>query len=152
MAKALIQAPFGPIAVDWRGGALAGGDLVPQGERDGAVLPDWVRAEFVAYLENPGHRIDLPLQPAGTAFQQRVWSALRAIPPGRPCTYGELAARLGSSARAIGQACRANPCPLVVPCHRVVGRRGAGGFGGARAGAPLAVKRWLLRHEGWEED
>jgi methylated-DNA-[protein]-cysteine S-methyltransferase len=85
---------------------------------------------------------------AGTPFQRRVWEAMRAIPPGRTRTYGDLAAELGTSPRAIGGACRANPCPIVVPCHRVVGATGLGGFAGDTSGHKVEVKRWLLRHEG----
>jgi methylated-DNA-[protein]-cysteine S-methyltransferase len=76
---------------------------------------------------------------------------LRSIPPGRTRTYGELASKLGTSARAVGGACRANPCPVVVPCHRVVAANGLGGFAGDTSGRKLEVKRWLLRHEGSTE-
>jgi methylated-DNA-[protein]-cysteine S-methyltransferase len=88
-----------------------------------------------------------PLAPRGTPFQQQVWQALRAIPPGQPCSYGALAARLGSSARAVAAACRANPIPLLIPCHRVVAAQGPGGYMGAVDGAPLRLKLWLLAHE-----
>jgi methylated-DNA-[protein]-cysteine S-methyltransferase len=71
-----------------------------------------------------------------------------AIPPGEVRTYGALARKLRSSARAVGNACRANPVPMVVPCHRVVGATGLGGYMGAFTGDPLAIKEWLLRHEG----
>jgi methylated-DNA-[protein]-cysteine S-methyltransferase len=77
-----------------------------------------------------------------------IWALLRAIPVGQTRTYGEVARELGSAARAVGQACRANPCPIVVPCHRVVGRHGLGGFAGDHQGSRLAIKRWLLHHEG----
>lgn len=87
------------------------------------------------------------LAPHGTPFQQRVWQALRAIPPGQPYSYGELAHRLGSSPRAVAGACRANPIPLLIPCHRVVAAHGPGGFMGATEGEPLRLKNWLLEHE-----
>jgi len=79
-----------------------------------------------------------------------VWEAMQAIPAGETRTYGEIAAAIGSSARAVGGACGANPIPLVVPCHRVVASGGRlGGFMGAREeGFELAIKRWLLAHEG----
>ncbi|HEX9181099.1 MAG TPA: methylated-DNA--[protein]-cysteine S-methyltransferase, partial [Burkholderiales bacterium] len=90
----------------------------------------------------------LPLRAAGTDHQRRVWSALAAIPVGQTLSYGELAGTIGSSARAVGQACGANPLPLLVPCHRVVARDGGlGGFMGRRDGFALSVKRWLLEHE-----
>lgn len=91
---------------------------------------------------------DVLLKPEGTAFQKRVWRALQKIPAGQVVTYGELAQRLKTSARAIGNACRANPVPLIVPCHRVVAKSGLGGFSGVEQGAPLKIKSALLEHEG----
>lgn len=99
------------------------------------------------YFSDPRHCFTLPLAPAGSPFQRRVWSALRRIPAGTTVSYGDLAARLGSSARAIGGACRSNPISLVIPCHRVVSRNGLGGFMGVTAGRSLDIKRWLLAHE-----
>jgi methylated-DNA-[protein]-cysteine S-methyltransferase len=99
------------------------------------------------YFRDPRHVFTLPLAPAGTAFQRRVWNAMRRIPAGTPASYGDLAARLGSGARAVGGACRANPIPVIIPCHRVVGRSGLGGFMGTTAGRGLEIKQWLLAHE-----
>jgi methylated-DNA-[protein]-cysteine S-methyltransferase len=102
-----------------------------------------------AYLKNPRFVFSLPLAPAGTAFQRRVWAGIAAIGSGETRTYGELAQSLGSSPRAVGNACGANPYPLVVPCHRVVAAGGGlGGFARQRGGFLLDVKRWLLGHEG----
>jgi methylated-DNA-[protein]-cysteine S-methyltransferase len=144
-----MDTPLGPIRLTWAWGALQEVDLEP----DPAILaeegvPAAVVADLAAYFVDPGHRFKLPLQFTGTPFQRRVWEALRAIPPGRTRTYGDLAAELGTSPRAIGGACRANPCPIVVPCHRVVGATGLGGFAGDTSGHKVEVKRWLLRHEG----
>lgn len=99
------------------------------------------------YFRDPRHVFTLPLAPAGTAFQRRVWNAMRRIPAGTPACYGDLADRLGSSPRAVGGACRANPIPVIIPCHRVVGRNGLGGFMGTTAGRGLEIKQWLLVHE-----
>lgn len=102
-----------------------------------------------AYLKDPRFVFSLPLAPAGTAFQRRVWAGIAAIGLGETRTYGELARTLGSGARAVGNACGANPYPLVVPCHRVVAAGGGlGGFARRRGGFLLDVKRWLLAHEG----
>jgi len=84
----------------------------------------------------------------GTPFQLRVWWALLNIPLGSTVTYGELARQLRASPRALAAACRANPCPVLIPCHRVVAQNGLGGYAGAGTGPLLAVKRWLLCHEG----
>ncbi len=104
-------------------------------------------AQLEAYMAGRLARFDLPLQWQGTSFQRRVWRLLRDIPPACTRTYGELAMALDSSARAVGGACRANPLPVVVPCHRVVARTGLGGFAGQRNGRRLAFKQCLLSHE-----
>ena len=86
----------------------------------------------------------------GTPFQQRVWQALLQIPYGSTCSYGELAEQVGLSrgyARSVGSACGANPLPLVIPCHRVIGAEGA--LGGYSCG--IEKKRWLLTFEGTEK-
>lgn len=104
--------------------------------------------QVARYFGNPRVALDVPLDVSGTPFQLRIWRALAEIPVGQVRTYGELARGLGTSARAVGGACRANPCPILIPCHRVVGSGGLGGYTGVTPGAGLAVKRWLLRHEG----
>jgi methylated-DNA-[protein]-cysteine S-methyltransferase len=106
--------------------------------------------QLQAYLEDPAFEFDLPLALVGTHHRLAVWEAMQRIPAGRTRTYGELARELGSSARAVGGACGANPLPVVVPCHRVIAANGAlGGFMGARDdGFELGIKRWLLGHEG----
>ena len=108
--------------------------------------------QLSAYLTDPAFDFSLPLAPAGTPFQRRVWQGITAISPGETRTYGELANSLHSGPRAVGNACGANPYPLVVPCHRVVAAHGGsngglGGFARSRGGFLLDVKRWLLAHE-----
>lgn len=103
-----------------------------------------------AYLDDPDFQFDLPLKLTGSAHQIRVWESLKTIPRGQALTYGELAARVHSVPRAIGGACAHNPIPVVIPCHRVVSSGGGlGGFMGGREDDSLAVKRWLLHHEGY---
>jgi methylated-DNA-[protein]-cysteine S-methyltransferase len=106
-----------------------------------------VCTQLQAYFRNPRARFDLPLAPGGSEFQNAVWRAMRRIPSGRVRSYGDLAKSLESAARAVGGACRANPIPIVVPCHRVVSASGLGGFMGATGGRALQIKRWLLEHE-----
>lgn len=89
----------------------------------------------------------LPLALRGSPWQLRVWEALQRIPPGETRTYGRLAVELGSGPRAVAAACRSNPIPILIPCHRVVGTLGLGGYCGAREGAMVEIKRWLLEHE-----
>jgi methylated-DNA-[protein]-cysteine S-methyltransferase len=112
-----------------------------------ALAAETVR-QLRAYLADPGFVFSLPLQPAGTRFQRRVWEQIAQIPSRQTWTYGDLAKAVKSAPRAVGQACGANPYPVVVPCHRVIAA--GGGLGGfARQGGEffLDVKRWLLAHE-----
>ncbi|MGD9602848.1 MAG: bifunctional DNA-binding transcriptional regulator/O6-methylguanine-DNA methyltransferase Ada [Gammaproteobacteria bacterium] len=102
----------------------------------------------VALIETPSRGLGLPLDIRGTAFQQRVWQALRAIPPGGTVSYGELAARIDAprASRAVARACGANPLAVAVPCHRVIGAHGE--LAGYRWG--VARKRQLLAREAGE--
>ena len=113
---------------------------------DGAA-PEVTRAALEGYFEGDVGRLDdVAVSLAGTPFQCRVWTALRAIAPGTTLTYTELARRAGSprAIRAAGHANGSNPVSLVIPCHRVIGRDGS--LTGYAGGIPR--KRWLLRHEG----
>lgn len=103
--------------------------------------------QLKAYFLDPGFRFDLPLANAASDFQLRLRRQLLRVKPGKPETYGSMAERLGSAPRAVGAALRANPLPVVVPCHRVVAANDLGGFSGSRTGRLPAIKRWLLRHE-----
>lgn len=107
-----------------------------------------IARQLHAYFSDPTSPLQWQLQPAGTDYQQRVWCALRAIPVGSVKTYSELAAKVGGSPRSVGNACRQNPIPLYIPCHRVVAKHGIGGFAGKTRGRQIDIKRWLLRHEG----
>ena len=111
--------------------------------RDQRGLRDWLR-EVLQQVQEPQRAASLPLDLRGSAFQQRVWQALREIPPGQTRRYGELAEQLGSHARAVARACASNPLGLLVPCHRVVGAKGA--LTGYRWGVPR--KQALLDQEG----
>lgn len=100
------------------------------------------------YFAGVRRDLDVPVRPDGTAFQLAVWAALRRLPWGRTTTYGELGAAVGKpqAGRAVGRAVASNPMPLLVPCHRVLGR--TGGLTGYTVGAGPATKAWLLGHEG----
>ncbi len=99
------------------------------------------------FFANPQNISTIPHQLQGTPFQKKVWQALRKIPLGQTKTYGELAQELDTAPRAIGMACRHNPIPLVIPCHRVVAANSLGGFCGHTDGNKVAIKQWLLAHE-----
>lgn len=116
---------------------------MPHPVRDNSLYPELARA--VQHLEHPDRPCDLPLDLAGSAFQQRVWQALRQIPAGETASYSEIAQRLGqpNAFRAVARACAANPLAVIVPCHRVV--RLDGGLSGYRWG--VERKRALLERE-----
>jgi methylated-DNA-[protein]-cysteine S-methyltransferase len=123
--------------------ALADGPSGPVDNADAHL--DCAQAQLVEYFAGTRQEFDLVLDPAGTDFQLRAWTALRTIPYGRTISYGQQAAQLGdpAAARAVGVANGRNPLSIVVPCHRVIGASGAlTGFAGG-----LDTKAWLLAHE-----
>jgi methylated-DNA-[protein]-cysteine S-methyltransferase len=148
---AVVQTPLGKIGVVTKDGKLRAVDFI-SGRRSEQGVADPLAGKVVqqlhAYFEDAGSAFRLPLELEGTEFQKAVWNQLRKIPPGRVRTYGDIARVLNSSPRAVGNACRANPLPVIVPCHRVVSSQGIGGYGGAVRGGRLQKKRWLLSHEG----
>ncbi|NWG39056.1 MAG: methylated-DNA--[protein]-cysteine S-methyltransferase [Hydrogenophilaceae bacterium] len=150
MDQAIITAPFGQLRLTADADHLIGIEFllerVPLKKANTPILKE-TEAQLTAYFKNPRHVFDLPMKLDGTPFQQRVWKALCGIPAGTPLTYGQLATKLNTAARAIGGACGANPIPVIVPCHRVVSASGIGGFMKTRYLGPLNIKSWLLAHE-----
>jgi methylated-DNA-[protein]-cysteine S-methyltransferase len=149
IAAPLAEYPF-KLGIRCDGDALSGIDFLPPESHTQIPVTAFAQevvAQLHAYFKNPRFDFDIPLLAGGTAFQQQVWQALRGIAPGAPQSYGQLARQLHSSARAIGGACRRNPIPIIVPCHRVVARQGLGGFAGDTQGHHMIIKQWLLNHE-----
>lgn len=153
----IVETDFGGIGVVMSDSWVAEIRLMPRKETlvfSETIKPiddKWgtIRQQFLNYLDNPAASLALPLlQTHGTPFQRQVWKAIRAIPVGEIISYGQLAQQLTSSSRAVANACGANPFPIVTPCHRVVSRQGLGGFMQGNHEASLAIKRWLLHHEG----
>ncbi|MGQ7843631.1 methylated-DNA--[protein]-cysteine S-methyltransferase [Granulosicoccus sp. 3-233] len=128
--------------------------IFPQGSRAFAAPEHWlpnpgrfdaVRQQLDEYFDGSRQHFSLPLAPNGTDFQNAVWQALTSIDYASTCSYGDLARRLGKpgASRAVGAANGANPLPIIIPCHRVIGASGRlTGFGGG-----LLTKQWLLSHE-----
>ena len=150
---AKLRAPFATIGIRTEGGAVSRVVYLPRVEHAQAPTDEIAEKavrELQQYLRDPEFTFTVPLVTGGTEFQQRVWKTLSAIPPGESRTYGEVARMIRSAPRAVGQACGANRIALIIPCHRVVGSQGAlGGFMNRGDGDPVAVKRWLLTHEGY---
>lgn len=105
--------------------------------------------ELKCYFENPHYSFKKKIKLKGSLFQQKVWRALAQIPVGKTLTYGELAKKLKTSPRAIGQACRTNRIPILIPCHRIVAASHLGGFAGATSGKLMEVKTLLLKYEAY---
>ena len=128
--QAVVAAPGFALGVQCSDDEITAFDFIEARTEQAPTTP--LAAEAVrqlrAYLADPGFAFGLPLRPAGTAFQRRVWAQISAIPAGQTDTYGQLAKNLKNAPRAVGQACGSNPYPLVVPCHRVVAT--GGGLGG----------------------
>lgn len=139
-----VPSPLGPLLVEADAGRLVRLTWSRAGSEGASALLDRAAAELAEYFAGSRHAFDLPLalSPGLTGEVQRE---MLAIPFGETTTYGAIARRLGVPAQAVGQACGANPLPVIVPCHRVLGAGGLGGYSGAGG---VETKVWLLRHEG----
>lgn len=133
-ALTVSQEEEGLVALDWGWGC----------DQQETTLLRHARAQLHAYFDGDLQEFDLPLAPVGSAFRLKVWNALRSIPFGETRAYAEIALEVGGCARAVGQANRSNPLPILIPCHRVVSRNGIGGFTGEGG---VDTKRFLLDHE-----
>lgn len=130
-----VASALGPLTLVERDGALVrlGWDDAPDELPAGGPTPllREAAAQLAAYFAGTLTEFDVPLAPAGTIFQKRVWQAMCEIPYGETWTYGGLAKRAGTVPRAVGGACGANPIPVIIPCHRVLAANGgAGGYSG----------------------
>lgn len=146
-----IDSPVGVLTIRSDGDAITDIDYAGRGKtrrmRDDATPLEREAAKQLArYFAGRLRRFDLPLAPEGTAFNRKAWRAMAAIPFGETRSYGEIAFEIGSGPRAIGGACKRNPIPILIPCHRVLAARGA--LGGYSGGEGLATKRVLLKLEG----
>ena len=141
-----FDSPLGRMTVTQEGEAIAalswGG---PGLGRDETALLREARDQIGAYFARRLQRFDLPLSCPSTPFQHGVLEAMFSIPFGETKTYGDIAGYVQGSAQAVGRACGANPIPILIPCHRVIGASGLGGFSGAGG---VESKVFLLRHEG----
>ncbi len=106
-----------------------------------------LQQKFAAFWINPSQSISIKLLKQGSDYRHRVWDALNNIPFGTTLTYSALANLINSSARAVGNACRDNPYPVIIPCHRVVSVSGMGGYCGQTAGDLMTIKCKLLDYE-----
>ena len=145
MPQLSLHSPVGDITVAEEDGALVSVDWGWVEKQAETPLLKRARDQLNEYFDGQRQSFDLPLAPAGTNYQRRVWAALSQIPFGTTKTYAEIAANAGGSPRSVGQANGRNPLPLLIPCHRVVATQGLGGYSG---GEGIDTKIWLLAREG----
>ena len=144
MLKRSLQSPLGSLTVVEDGAAIAAISW-EDGNSDHTPLLIEACHQLEAYFRKELNNFDLPLRPSGDAFQQSVNRAMCAIPYGQTMEYGEIARNLGSMPQPVGNACGKNSIPIIIPCHRVVGAAGLGGFS---APGGVETKVALLKHEG----
>ena len=147
---AVVPAPFGAVEIETDGERVTALRLVQTARamRPANELAAAAAAQVQRYFTDPTASFTLPLAVHGSEFQCAVWKEIAAIPTGETRRYGDLAAALHAPARSVGQACGDNRLPIVIPCHRVVGATGLGGFAHSKNGHAITIKRWLLEHEG----
>jgi O-6-methylguanine DNA methyltransferase len=141
--KQSLQTPLGPVTLTETGGVITALDWTNSPATPSPLLAEAI-LQLQAYFDRRLTRFDLPLD-FGTGFAEQVRRAMSAIPYGETRHYGDLAREIGAPAQAIGQACGANPLPILIPCHRVLAAKGLGGFS-AKGGVESKV--FLLRLEG----
>ena len=145
MPSLSIPSPVGQLTIDEEDDAIVAIRWADEPAGNGSPLLAEAARQLDAYFAGQRSHFDLPLAPAGSPFEARVWSAMQLIPYGETRSYGDLASMIGSAPRPVGRACGRNPIPIVIPCHRVLARGGLGGYSGQGG---LATKQSLLTLEG----
>lgn len=146
MPQLSLHTPLGDLTVSEEDGAIVSLDWGWGRDQTETPLLLEAKAQLHAYFDGERQEFDLPLAPQGTAYQQRLWGALQNIPYGQTISYGALAKQLETGARPVGTACGANPIPIIIPCHRVIGANGSMGHYSGDGGPDTKVS--LLRLEG----
>lgn len=141
MSQLSLHGPIGDLTISEEVGRIVSVDWGWGCEQEETALLREARAQLFAHFDGILRAFDLPLAPAGTAYQRQVWEVLIRIPYGATRTYTEVAAEAGGAPRSVGQANGSNPIPIMIPCHRVVA---AGGLGGYSGGSGVDTKRWVL--------
>lgn len=147
MPQRTIASPIGPLRLFSEAGHITALRINPPPEPDLAgddALLDQAATQLDEYFHRRRRHFDLALAPLATPRGAALRAAIVGISYGETAQYGDLATRIGSSARAVGQACARNPIPLIIPCHRVLPSKGLGNYSG---GGGVKTKRWLLAHE-----
>ena len=150
MEVCVIQSPLGSLRLSLSAKGLQrleylapGSGLLPAA----SALSKKISQQLIAYFAGDAQTFDIPLDLIGTCYQKKVWTELLQLGFGETLSYGTLAQKIDSGARAVGNACRNNPILIIVPCHRVLRKDASGGYAGQNEGIMMQRKLWLLRHE-----
>ena len=140
-----IRTPAGQLVLTSQQGVISNAEW----ELDNGLYPQdhEIQRQFNQYWLNADKIINIKLLKQGSVYRHKVWAELCKIPFGETMTYSALAGKIDSSARAVGNACRDNPYPVIIPCHRVVSVSGMGGYCGQTEGDFMAIKYKLLAYE-----
>lgn len=144
MPQLSLHTPFGTLTFSEDDGAIVAVDWGWGRDQEETGLLLQAREQMHEYLDGERLAFDLPIRPAGSAYQQKVWATLPLIPRGQAWTYSAIAHRIGGGPRSVARATQCNPIPIIIPCHRAVAARGLGGYCG---GQDLDTKRYLLQLE-----
>lgn len=148
--QAIITSPIGKLGIKTNASAITRIEFLPATKAELAPQNKIAESAIHAlkkYFSNPSCIFVLPLALEITDFQKKVLHYLQKIPVGQTQSYGDIAKNINTSARAVGNACRRNPVPIIIPCHRVVAKKHIGGFSGDIDGIKIKMKKWLLDHE-----
>ena len=148
--QAVLSSPVGKLGIRTSESKLLGIDYLS--DEVELVKPKNIIAketveQLLCYFADPTYQFNLPLELDVSHFQKTVLEFLQRIPTGTTQSYAKLAQNLNTSPRPIGNACRKNPLPIVIPCHRVIAEKNLGGYNGDKRGRMIDIKRWLLEHE-----
>ena len=150
MKTVVVNTSLGCIEITEQSGFIIGvawsKGLASELHSESSLLQE-AAAQITAYFKGDITQFTLPIKAEGTEFQQQIWDEMQKIPYGQVVTYGDVAQKIGSHARAVGSACGKNPIPVIIPCHRIVGQAGLGGFS---AGEGQETKLQLLKLEGYK--
>lgn len=148
--QAIIDSPIGKLGICTSEDYLVGIDFLTKNTN---LIPPKTKtakqviSQLKIYFKDANFQFDLPIKLDVSEFQNNVLGEMQQIPVGNTRCYGDLAKNLKTIPRAIGNACRRNPIPIIIPCHRVVGKYNMGGFSGQTSGPKMKIKQWLLQHE-----
>lgn len=148
--EATVSTPIGKVGIRTSHDHLLGIEFVGEGYevlKPKTVIAKNAVEQLLCYFADPAYKFEIPVALNVTKFQLNVLTVLQQIPVGGTRSYKDIASTLKTNPRPVGNACRNNPIPIIIPCHRVVAEKDIGGYSGKKKGPLIDIKRWLLEHE-----